>query len=142
MTTIAWDGKTLAADKRSTSAGLARTVTKIFRHEGKLLGISGSFDYGMQVVEWFKAGAEPEKFPACQLDKDDWSTLVVIDASGVGVYERGPFLLRNEDPSWATGSGRDYAMAAMHCGKSAAEAVAVAAAFDVGTGNGIDTLEL
>jgi ATP-dependent protease HslVU (ClpYQ) peptidase subunit len=40
----------------------------------------------------------------------------------------------------AIGSGRNYAMAAMYLGKTAAEAVAVAAALDSSVGCGITTL--
>jgi ATP-dependent protease HslVU (ClpYQ) peptidase subunit len=45
-------------------------------------------------------------------------------------------------PQTAIGTGRDYALAAMHCGSTAAEAVAIAALFDPGTGGGVDTVTL
>lgn len=63
MTVIAWDGCTLAADKRASSGGIARTVTKIERHEGCLIAMTGCWDTGAEMREWFKAGADPEKFP-------------------------------------------------------------------------------
>ena len=41
MTVIAWDGHTLAADKRSVSGGgIARTVTKIQRHGDCLIAMT------------------------------------------------------------------------------------------------------
>lgn len=43
---------------------------------------------------------------------------------------------------FSIGSGADYARAAMALGKTAAEAVAVAARFDLYTGFGVDTLRL
>lgn len=142
MTVIAWDGKTLAADKRAVTSGLARTVTKILRHQDKLLGASGTFDNGNQMVEWFKGGCDPEKFPRCQSDKDDYTILVVVDSNGLRIYEKGPYPLLMEDPFFAAGSGRDYAIAAMHLGCSASEAVSVACKFDTSCGNGIDELVL
>jgi ATP-dependent protease HslVU (ClpYQ) peptidase subunit len=142
MTTIAWDGKTLAADKRASCGSLARTVTKIFRFNDELLGYSGNFDCGMEMLDWYRNGRDPAKFPLMQRDRDDWTTFVVISKSGIGFYERAPVLLAVEDPFYATGSGRDFATAALACGKNAREAVELACRFDVGSGNGIDTLEL
>ena len=142
MSVLAWDGKTLAADKRVTSAGLARTTTKIFRFENCLLGITGNIDQGMEMIDWYRNGQNPKEFPASQRDKDDWALLVVVDKNGVGFYERTPFRCNVEDRIFAAGSGRDYALAAMHFGKSAFEAVAVASFFDVNCGNGIDELTL
>jgi ATP-dependent protease HslVU (ClpYQ) peptidase subunit len=140
MTVIAWDGKTLAADKRATTAGLARTVTKIFRHEKSIIGFSGSLDQGLEMVAWFRSGADSKNFPASQRDKDDWVTFVVVDAEGVSFFERTPQPCKVEDSTWATGSGRDFAIAAMYCGKSACEAVEIACKFETGCGNGIDVL--
>ena len=143
MTIVAWDGRTLAADKRSTVAGLVRTVTKIWRVNGTLVGGCGDAAFVLAVVDWLRAGADPAKYPASQRDKDDWQPVLVIDTDGRPMlYERSPFPIKYEDPFCAMGSGRDYAMAAMHLGKTAAEAVAIASLFDNGCGNGCDTLTL
>lgn len=142
MTCVAWDGKTLAADKRVTYVGLARTVTKIFRVGEALVGFAGDGGQCMEVLEWIQGGCVPDKFPASQRDKDQWSNVVVVRAGGVWSYERSPFPIRIEDGHYAAGSGRDYALAAMHLGKTAAEAVEIACIFDVSCGNGVDTLEL
>lgn len=141
MTVIAWDGRTLAADKRASLGTLIRTTTKIFRFGGALLSYCGETGMGEELVAWFKAGAVPKDYPERQ-SADDASTLLVIDASGIRTYERSPFPARIEDRTFAIGSGRDFALAAMHLGKTAAEAVAVAIALDSGCGNGIDTLQL
>ena len=55
-------------------------------------------------------------------------------------YERSAIPFKIESPFIALGTGREYAMAAMHLGKTAAEAIEVAAHFDSGTGNGVDVL--
>lgn len=148
MTCIAWDGKTLAADKRMTTVGLARTVTKIFRVGKTLAGICGDGAQGMEMLAWYRDLVDErwshpeEKFPAAQRDEKTWVTFVVVRVDGVWVYEKSPYPIRIENWAYATGSGRDYAMAAMHLGRSAKEAVEVACCFDVNCGNGIDTLEL
>jgi hypothetical protein len=142
MTVIAWDGKTLAADKRCVNNGLHRTVTKIYRIGDSLIAYSGDAVQGNQMLQWFRDGADVAAYPASQRDKEDWVVFVVVDASGVRVYERTPYPILIEDEKYACKSGRDFAIAAMHCGKTAREAVEVACVFDVGCGNGIDALEL
>jgi 20S proteasome alpha/beta subunit len=139
MTVIAWDGRTLAADKRATSSGLARTVTKIHKIGDTIVAASGNASQDALMVEWVRQGCKPEAFPDSQKDKDDWSTVVVVDASGVRYYERTPYPILVEDAIWATGSGRDFALAAMHLGKSSVEAVAVASEFQIDCGNGCDS---
>lgn len=144
MTCIAWDGKTLAADKRCLNGSLIGTVTKIYRGRGGcLLGFSGDYDMCAQMLDWFNDGADPEKYPAQQRDKDLWSGFLVIRPDGgIQRFERTPNPLRYEDKIFAAGSGREFALAAMYCGKTAVEAVRIACIFDSGCGNGIDTLTL
>lgn len=141
MTVIAFDGKTVAADKRVTQAGMARTITKIRRHGTAVVGLAGDSFVAAELFDWFvRIGAEPEKFPASARTGD--GTMVVFSSRGVLIYSAGPAPVMIEDPVFAIGSGRDYAMAAMHLGKTAAEAVEVACLFDQDCGNGVDTLEL
>jgi len=143
MTTIAWDGKTLAADKRATHGGLIFTVTKIFRIRGYLVGASGDFDRIMETIAWFSDGADPAKVPPHSRSNDEYVGMLVIGPGGlIEKYERGPLPYRIESKLHAIGSGRDFAMAAMYLGKTAIEAVEVATALDTGTGNGVDTLML
>lgn len=141
MTVIAWDGRTLAADKRATSGGgIGRTVTKIASHGGALLAMTGSWDVAAELREWWKAGAVPDAFPAKA--RDDVATLIVIREGAVFTYASGPYPMTIEAQKCAFGSGRDFAEAAMYLGKNASDAVAVACVFQTDCGNGIDTLEL
>ena len=142
MTCIAWDGKTLAADKQATNNGLRRTTTKIHRVGSSLVAFSGGLDQGMLMLEWVRGGYVRADFPPSQRDKDDWTPVMVIAPDRVvRVYERTPTPMVFEDRCYAMGSGRDYAMAAMHLGCNAIRAVEVACALDVHCGNGIDVLE-
>ena len=143
MTIIAWDGKTLAADKQGTWQGLPRTVTKIFRAGDELVGVAGNQCEGYDMVAWVTAGCDPEKFPVNQKDEKLWASCLVILRDGkIFLYERSPNPCEIEDKFTACGSGRDYAIAAMHLGKSAREAVEIACLFDTGCGNGVDVLDL
>ena len=140
MSVIAWDGKTLAADKQMTAQGLKRTVTKIKKINGCLVGCTGDYDGGLAMMNWFENGGA---FPECQKDKERWSNLLVIKPDGgINLYEREPFCYVIEDKFYAMGSGRDYAMAAMYLGKGAVEAVGIAMVFDSNCGMGLDELEV
>ena len=141
MTIIAWDGKTLAADKRGTWQGISRTVTKIFRTGDWLIGIAGNQCEGYDMVEWLKNGAAPDKFPVNQRDEKLWISCLVISSDGlIRLYERSPNPCIIENEFTAIGSGRDFALAAMYLGLTSREAVEVACEFEEGCGNGIDEL--
>ena len=95
------------------------------------------------MLAWARGGFRKATFPDGQRDADNSIVLLVIRPGPVvQVYEHTPHAIEYEDRQAAVGSGRDFALAAMHLGKSAEEAVLVAAEFDPGTGNGVDTLTL
>jgi 20S proteasome alpha/beta subunit len=146
MSVIAWDGKTLAADKRASFGTTIRTTTKIFRHGNALLAYAGDSAHGEEVRAWWMRGADPDDFPRSQRDKDDWAGLLVIRRGEHGPviarYERTPYPIYFEDEHFSIGSGREFALAAMYLGCDARRAVEVACALDSGCGNGIDTLTL
>ena len=140
MTVIAWDGKTLAADKRASSDGLILTVTKIRRVKGLLVGVAGNMSSGVAMMNWL-AGRR-KTFPTCQSSQEDWAQVLVIDGTRILTFEQTPIPVEFEDRFFAIGSGRAYALAAMHCGRSAREAIEIACQYDNGCGNGVDTLTL
>lgn len=141
MSVIAWDGQVLAADKRACLGTLVRTTTKVFQVGEALCGYAGDADAGEEVLAWFRAGHDPANFPASQRDRDSWAGLLVVWPDGhLWKFERTPYPLRFPPQQFAIGSGRDFALAAMHLGRTAREAVEVACVFDSGCGNGVDML--
>lgn len=144
MSVVAWDGRTLAADKRALIGSLYRRTTKIFRRNDCLLGYAGDTDKAEELMAWWVAGAIPKEFPeACRDDSRSWASLLVASSEGLLHYQRTPYPVRyDKDQAMAIGSGRDFALAAMHLGKSAAEAVEVACALDSGCGDGVDALAM
>lgn len=143
MTVIAWDGKTLAADKQSTSNGMARTTTKIHRVRDGLLALTGAGGHGYALLAWFNGVRDLSDWPRTR-DADDEGSVIHFTRDGVFVYGGNGCGVGEpvEDAFIAFGAGRDYAMAAMHVGCDARKAVEVACIFDTGCGMGIDTLEL
>jgi ATP-dependent protease HslVU (ClpYQ) peptidase subunit len=143
MTVIAWDGKTLAADKQSTSNGMRRTTRKIYRVTDGLLALTGAGGHAHALLDWFNGERDLDKWPRTR-EADDEGSVIHFTSQGVFVYGgngcgRGEPV---EDAFIAFGSGRDYAMAAMELGCDARRAVEVASKFDTSCGMGIDTLEL
>lgn len=143
MTTIAWDGRTLAADKQATSGGLIHTTTKIFEHRTGLYGITGHASHGLAVYRWIiETNSDPKSYPP-NPSNDEYGYLLHIDKKGkIWCYEGFPIPANMEDPFFAIGSGREYATAAMYCGKTAIEAVEIASKFNTGTGQGVDSFTL
>jgi ATP-dependent protease HslVU (ClpYQ) peptidase subunit len=139
VTTIAWDGRTLAADKLATSpSGVASTVTKIRRlKNGTLLAWHGPCESGLMVADWYERGADAKDWPECQ--KDNNATLIVVQPNGkVFEYESLPVAQAIEDIFMAWGSGRLAALGAMMMGADATKAVKAACVFDVYSGGGVD----
>lgn len=148
MTVIAWDGKQLAADRRISFGNLSGGRVIIFRlldHNLKhiLVGACGSSSGSQDFLHWISAGRKLEDWPTHLKEKDNtFSAMVIEKDKRISLYEASPYPSILEQPFWAIGSGRDFAIAAMHCGKSAYEAVEIAIIYDVYCGNGIDCLEL
>lgn len=144
MTCIAWDGKTLAADKLAgdqwTKFGI---TTKIHRVGGHLVGLAGIASLNREMLSWFAAGAKPEDFPARQKVEADCSSMLVVNPDGSHtIYQAGPFPMLYESRYAAIGSGKEAAAAVMELGFGAKKAVEIASRVCAGCGNGMDVLEL
>lgn len=137
MTTIAWDGKTLAADRMCTDGNQKFSVTKITKHGDELIGYSGGLSRCKEILEWYTGERKPTDFPKGA--DDDYSELFVVRDGKVFLYgDKNP--IEPEESKFAVGSGAAYALAAMHCGLDAEGAIEVASKFDPGTGLGVDAL--
>lgn len=142
MTVIAWDGKTLAADKLMLHGATRKTTTKIFRHGKELLAFAGDIGIAIAMMRWYTDGADPANFPERQA-KDGNGSLMVIRADRTAWrYEDTPVPFQCEGVFCAWGSGDEGALIAMACGKTAPQAVELVAQYNNGCGNGVDTLEL
>lgn len=145
MTCIAWDGKTLAGDRRACRGDTVFTKHKLHRVGSMLVGLAGGSDYCEDLLAWFVGGFKPEAFPATQ-KTDDFAVALVVDGGRVLMYDRSPIGVEILDAVCAIGSGRDVsgrdvAIGAMHMGATAIEAVEAASRWISSCGNGVDTLE-
>ena len=143
MTVIAWDGKTLAADRQMTWADMRSTVNKLRQlPNGEVLAVTGDSARAVAVLRWYEEGADPEKWPKCQTETD-YARLIVARHGGRLVYfDWLPMEQQIIDPFMAFGAGRDFAMGALAMGADAKKAVGIACRFSVGCGLGIDSFEI
>lgn len=145
------DDKDIQIRKRSIGIGARQGARALSHAKPEAAGnsnkikdlLSGESGLWLPVVKWVMHGAIADQFPALQSSKDDWQPVLWIDLNGViHIYERSPIPSIWEDGCCAIGSGREYAMAAMHLGCSAKEAVEVANALSCDCGRGVDVLDL
>lgn len=152
MTTIAFDGTTLAADSQTTQEGvrLSMQAEKIHvRPEGSTWKVNGEMVAAFGVAGKLNSAYLVQY--AMALDGFDAShsfpkgtslTFLAVTVDG-NVYVGG----QNEDDDWAwlskvsapmaVGSGAEFAIGAMAAGTTAAKAVIIAARFDTATGGGV-----
>ena len=143
MTTIAYDGKTLAGDKQTTYGNTPVVCTKLQRIKWKgkeaILGSSGAVIDCDIVIDWIIKGEKGK--PEITQDEFDLSILLV-NSEGVHYMTEFPKWHHMGKVKWAIGSGSNYALGAMEAGKTAKEAIEIASRLDVHTGLGVDTMTL
>lgn len=145
MTTIAWDGKTLAVDSRMCSGGTLESddAEKLFLNIGDTRALTST---GLEVnmylfIEWVANHRVEGAFPK---DSEDEGCGIVIEldgtvkkylycGNGVPQIERRPF---------TDGSGWKLALGAMDFGANAVQAVGVAIKRDLHTGGSVQSFTL
>ena len=144
MTTIAWDGKTLAADGQVTigdSGIMTLKRQKIFKKIGifDVLAFAGSLEPVEEFLEWAKnpeEGVPPE---------GEYTVIFVVDGVLAFSHMTTPItnsitIGKGEIDAW--GSGANFAIGAMHAGKTAIQAVNIAIKCDAFTGGKVRSVRV
>jgi hypothetical protein len=131
MTVIAWDGTTLAVDSLVTFDNRRTYSDKLVKAKsGEVIAMCGNMDICTHMLAMYQANKyELSDFPAQAEGKESY--LVIATRDGVSVMGEGAYPYKINDQKFALGTGGDFAIAAMHCGKSAVEAVEIACIYDV-----------
>lgn len=147
MTTIAWDGKTLAADGRTTIDTIICCDKSI-----KLFKLHDIPYYGDILLYAGLCGAAADEqkyihFLHIENFVDDEIQLevggIIVGRDNVYTIEGGPLLCKfPRCTKMADGSGAHFAMSAMSMGKTAVQAVKHAMKFDAATGGKIQCVDL
>ena len=138
MSVVAWDGKTLAADRQGTLGdGSKCRLTKLWKvGEDVFCAVTGPHEQALLLLKWFKDGENPATFPHTQ-GEEDWARLIVLEHGKVFEIERHPIRQEVEDRFEAWGAGRELAIGAMAMGATAEEAVMVACEHNCYCGFGV-----
>ena len=138
MTVIAWDGQVLAADRMVCLGDTIFKSRKIERISETTWAAGSGSPMTAQVMAFLKGQAPYPKW-----DKDESFSVLVVKK---GFAESWLYTL-TEYPEIlispiAIGSGRDFAMTALHLDKSATEAVEIASQLCASCGGGIDDIKV
>lgn len=137
MTVIAWDGTALAADRQTGYGEQKYESEKLWKLDnGEVLAIAGDLAYALKLAEWYKAGADPTKYP--NKTGEDWGRIVVASHRGCVTYEGYGMAIPVRAKFAAWGSGRDFALGALAMGADARRAVEITNAHCASCGLGID----
>ncbi|MFP9529109.1 hypothetical protein [Pectobacterium brasiliense] len=157
MTTIAWDGRTLAADSQSNLNGAVCSLKeqKIFKpfsgEEWKVygetvlaIGVSGDCGAECELIDALSGAGLDYK---TQFQPSfDFAALLIVSAERVYVVakdeDKTAPAISPQFGAYAIGSGAMIARTAMHLGKRAIEAVQTAIEMDLYTGGDISSFSV
>lgn len=136
MTTVAARFSTLeiAADSCVSGDDSHYLIEKLRRGKDSIYGGCGDFEKLLKFYQTIESSGD--------LDSDTDVTILELRHNGIWIYESCIIPARIKNDFWAVGTGANYAIAAMHLGKTPREAVEIAAMFDPGTSAPIDYLKL
>ncbi len=147
MTTVAYDGKNLCADSRSSLGDMIyeEDAQKIFPNIGpfSVLAIAGDYQDAMDIMESIKEFSNLDHIRSIPKEEMGDAQLIGITHDGeLWSYAGSHSCKLRADMPIAIGSGRQFALAAMDLGKSAEEAIIYASSRDMFTNNVVQTIEI
>lgn len=145
MTTIAYSRAAgqVAADTQCTNGTRKMRTHKVHRlKDGSLFAGAGNLVHITKVHRWAMAGFAEDERPDFGDEDGEFEALIVLPDGTARVLDEGMEMLPFTDDFIAMGSGSSYALAAMYCGKSPAEAVEVAAVYDCATSGPVEVFSV
>lgn len=143
MTTIASDGRTVAADGLATVGDepVSFSLRKLARlSDGTIVGLGGSQRLFEPMIKWYVAGCGEDNLPKTTAS-DEFGFYVFLPDKVLCFNHGSPYPSVYGYP-FAGGSGEDYASGAMAFGATPTQAVEIAAKFNVKTGGEILTFNI
>ena len=141
MTTIAWDGTTLAADRAAWSGGMKYRVRKVHKVKAPdgavyLAAFCGDGHFAESVLRWMNGGPHPGAYP-----NTDNVTIAVVITESRRIWRMDSTALRYgrvRETVHACGAGQDFAIGALEAGATAVQAVHIAIKRSDMAGMGVD----
>lgn len=147
MTTIATDGRTIAADGLACFGNevVSATARKMAVRGGRIYALAGAGGMMNALIDWVETGASPNNMPPVS-DKSSGFAILVIgpDPSDRVFYSDVCPYPQPVPPVFAFGSGADFALGAMHAGLSPEEAIGMVIRhrLNVHTGGEIQVIDI
>lgn len=143
MTTIASDGKTVAADGQETwgAEPVRMDREKVKLVDGFLYAFTGVGALFDPCIAWYAKGADPKEVPEAKGDNSTWGLSVFFPGRVEYFSSTCPYKAEYHYP-FALGSGTDFAMGAMLAGCEPRRAVEIAAEKNIHTGGKITVVEI
>lgn len=135
MTTIAFDGRYMAADSRRTAQYYDDTAEKLIicpetpTSPLRIVSAAGSDSLVAQIFLWFQQGADPETAPKLDVITGGF----IWEEDNFYYFDNNFYPTEDAIPA-ANGSGSDFAMGAMLQGATAMEAISISIDLDPHTG--------
>lgn len=143
MTTIAWNGRYVAADTKqgTLQQNCAVPFEKIRVCGDVVYAFSGYMAWFDAWIEWHKAGADPSNTPVCKYPSSESTLIVFKDGKCFSYSYEMPYPEENHAPD-AWGSGAQYALGAMAADVAIRRAVDIATKLDPGSGGPVQVIDL
>jgi hypothetical protein len=145
MTTIAWDGKSVAADSRKTFGVFPSpsNYSKLIIKGDIVFACTGCMPLFAPLVDWYLAGAVAKDCPRPAFNEIDNDTVLIIFREGRAfrLTVSVPYAEEVHAPiGW--GSGGEYAIGAMRAGADTQRAVEIAIECDIQSGGPVEVIDL
>jgi hypothetical protein len=136
MTTIVATRTWIAAD-RKIACDLVFKSTKLFRVNGSIIGVAGSFQHALKFIEWRK---NLDNKPT--MGEDDFEALELTANGKLFLWQSELIAMPIDGDCYAIGSGGGIALGALEMGASPKKAIALAAKYDNKTGSAAQIMRL
>lgn len=145
MTTLAWDGKTLAADRCTWSGPARRATRKVFKvtaPDGRkyLIGFCGDGSFAIAVLDWMNGKADRPKHSDFGVNPENQFALVIDEQHRVWNLTANLNYLPYREKIFAMGGGQEFAWGALEAGATAKQAVTIAIKRSDYAGMGVDCI--
>jgi hypothetical protein len=143
MTTIAWDGRIVAADSLGVAGGGRSFLPskKIVEEGGVIFAACGRMGPMLDAwAKWWKDGADPTNVPPQGGSTEDCGNFIVFADGRCFIFSHMVPYACEEAAPFAIGSGADYAVGAMKAGADACRAVEIAIECDVNSGGPVEVI--
>jgi hypothetical protein len=147
VTTVAFRDGVMAADSLGTDEMIGKCRLQKIRRvkvKGKehLIGVCGHFEASLLFAEWYGSRSDKIFDRITRFDKDSDFSVLIWTGKKLFTADRMMLMYEAHEDYYAIGTGASYAITAMDCGKSAAQAVQMAMKRDINTGGRVVTARL